>query len=92
MSFSQDVKRELCAVPVERDCDALGECYGILLFANLFRQNGIRIITGNKDIVGRVKLLFFRAFDLQIEPRRGAREGRYVFELTKKSQIRRPHG
>ncbi len=89
MSFSQDVKRELCAVPVERDCDALGECYGILLFANLFRQNGIRIITGNKDIVGRVKLLFFRAFDLQIEPRRGAREGRYVFELTKKSQIRR---
>ncbi len=56
MSFSQEVKRELCAVPVERDCDALGECYGVLLFANLFRQNGIRIITGNDDIAGRVEL------------------------------------
>lgn len=87
MSFSQEVKRELCAVPVERDCDALGECYGVLLFANLFRQNGIRIITGNDDIAGRVELLFRRAFGLQIKPRRGAREGRYVFEITKKQQI-----
>ena len=89
MSFSQEVKRELCAVPVEQDCDALGECYGILLFANLFRQNGIRVITGNDDIAGRVAFLFQRAFGLQIEPRRGTQEGRYVFEITKKSQIQK---
>lgn len=89
MSFSQEVKKELCAVPIEQSCDALGECYGILLFANLFRQNGIRVITENDDIAGRIALLFQRAFGLQIEPRRGAREGRYVFEITKKVQIQK---
>ena len=89
MSFSQEVKRELCAVPVEQTCDALSECYGILLFANLFRQNGIRIITGNTDLAERAARLFLCAFDLQVLPRRGAREERYVFEITKKSQIHR---
>ena len=76
-------------MPIEQSCDALGECYGILLFANLFRQNGIRVITENDDIAGRIALLFQRAFGLQIEPRRGAREGRYVFEITKKVQIQK---
>ena len=83
MSFSQEVKRELCAVEIEQDCDALGECYGILLFANLFRQNGVRVITGNEEFARRVERLFFRAFGLQVEARRGAKEGRYVIEVTK---------
>jgi DNA-binding protein WhiA len=89
LSFSQDVKRELCAVGIDKDCDALGEVYGVLLFANLFRQNGIRVITGNGDFAARVKLLFARAFGLDIEPRKGTDEGRYVFEITKKAQINR---
>lgn len=89
MSFSQDVRHELCAVPVEKDCDALSECYGILLFANLFRQNGIRIITGNADFAERIRLLFSRTFGLQIEPKHGDGKGRFVFEITKKPQIRR---
>lgn len=87
MSFSQEVKRELCAVEIEQDCDALGECYGILLFANLFRQNGVRVITGNEEFARRVEHLFFRAFGLQVEARRGAKEGRYVIEVTKKQQL-----
>ena len=89
MSFSQDVKRELCAVPVEKGCDAVAESYGILLFANQFRRNGIRIITGNADLAARVTMLFQRAFDLPVEPRRGAREGRYVFEIAERPQIHR---
>ena len=89
MSFSQEVKHELCAVPVEKDCDAVAECYGILLFANLFRQNGIRIITGNADFSGRIRMLFQRAFGLGIEPRRGAREGRYVYEIMDKARVHR---
>ncbi|MBE6935337.1 MAG: DNA-binding protein WhiA [Ruminococcaceae bacterium] len=87
MSFSQEVKRELCAVDILEDCDALGECYGILLFANLFRQNGVRVITGNEDLARRVEMLFLRAFGLRVEPRRGSKEGRYVFEITKKQEL-----
>ena len=87
MSFSQEVKRELCAVEILEDCDALGECYGILLFANLFRQNGVRVITGNEDLARRVERLFLRAFGLRVEPRRGSKEGRYVFEITKKQEM-----
>ena len=36
MSFSSDVKAELCRSPVTRACCAVAEAYGVLLYANTF--------------------------------------------------------
>jgi len=70
MSFSQDVKTELCALPMESSCCTRAESYGILLFANVFRADEIRIITQNRAFAERVCALFQRAFGVLLTPER----------------------
>ena len=41
MSFSAQTKTELCAIPVSRDCCAVAEAYGLLLFAHTFSHTEI---------------------------------------------------
>ena len=49
MSFSSDVKTELCAVPVrERHC-ATAECYGALLYCNTFTQREVKFVTTSRE-------------------------------------------
>jgi len=67
MSFSFDVKTELCkANPVQRSCCALAECYGILLYCNTFSPREIRIITGNDSFAARLVKLFKKAFGIAL--------------------------
>ena len=67
MSFSSDVKAELCRSPVTRACCAVAEAYGVLLYANTFTQREIRIITGSADFARRVPRLMRRAFGLDFD-------------------------
>ena len=62
MSFSSNVKRELCRPPLGRHCCAVAEAYGILLFANTFSPSLIRIVTECEDLAARLPRLFKRAF------------------------------
>ncbi|MBE6954102.1 MAG: DNA-binding protein WhiA [Ruminococcaceae bacterium] len=57
MSFSADLKTELCKVPIPKSCCALAELYGILLFASVFSAHEIRIITRNDRLKRRVAQL-----------------------------------
>ena len=45
MSFSAEIKRELCKASLNHKCCVQAEAYGILLFCSSFRRSGIRIVT-----------------------------------------------
>ena len=49
MSFSAEVKGELCRETMQKQCCAQAEAYGVLLYCNTFSSREIRIITENTD-------------------------------------------
>lgn len=67
MSFSADVKNELCRPEVERGCCALGEALGVLLFANTFTAEEIRIVTESGNFAQRLPQLFRRAMGVTFD-------------------------
>ena len=67
MSFSAEVKNELCRSEVERGCCALGEALGVLLFANTFTAEEIRIVTESVDFAQRLPKLFRRSFGVTFD-------------------------
>ena len=67
MSFSYDTKNELCRLPVQRQCCARAEAYGILLYCNTFSSREVRIITENPQFAGRIPKLFHKAFGLKFD-------------------------
>lgn len=49
MSFSQDVKTELCGVKPSGCCNK-AECYGILLFNRMFSYNSMSLLTESEEV------------------------------------------
>lgn len=88
MSFSSNVKSELCRASLSRSCCARSEAYGALLYANTFSFREIKIITGSAEFAARLPKLFRRAFGLSFdsaaEPSGG---GRAVFSVTSPEKI-----
>ena len=64
MSFSNGVKAELCRSAIGRNCCAVAESYGLLLYCNTFSAREIRIITESRALAQRLPKLFKRAFNL----------------------------
>jgi DNA-binding protein WhiA len=62
MSYSADVKAELCRLPLHKKCCQAAEIYGILLFCNTFSKDEVRIVTESRPFVQRTEKLFHRAF------------------------------
>ena len=52
MSFANDVKNELCRVPLSRHCCAVAEAYGVLLYCHTFTTREIRIVTASPSPSG----------------------------------------
>ena len=52
MSFSSNVKAELCKDSMGRKSCAVAESYGVLLYCNTFTSAEIRIITESRDFAG----------------------------------------
>ena len=67
MSFSSDVKNELCRDFPGKRCCAVAEAYGILLYANSFTPGLIRIITESDTLCQRLPKLFKKAFGLSFD-------------------------
>ena len=55
MSFSSDVKKELCAIGCENDCCQRAEAYGILYFGRAFSKNEISIMTDYDFVAQKYK-------------------------------------
>ena len=62
MSFSSNVKQELCRQPLTRRSAAVAELYGVLLYCNTFTPSAIRIVTESADFAARLPKLLKKAF------------------------------
>ena len=81
MSFSADVKQELCRAPMSRKCCAQAEAYGILLYCNTFSSGEIRIITESDALAQRLPSLFKKAFQVSFD-RLPDGEGKHIFLIN----------
>ncbi len=81
MSFSADVKQELCRAPLSRKCCVQAEAYGILLYCNTFTSSEIRIITENEALAQRLPVLFKKAFHITFD-RLPDGEGKHIFVIN----------
>lgn len=88
MSFSSEIKTELCRLPLARECCARAEAYGVLLFCHTFGAQEIRIITANEAFAQRLPKLFRRAFSLSFDsvPPEDAR-GKRTFLISDPEKI-----
>lgn len=88
MSFSSEAKAELCQQKTDRRCDAVAECYGVLMYCNTFAPGEIRIITASDAFAARLPRLFRRAFSLAFDtlPPEGA-AGKKTFTVTARDKI-----
>ena len=88
VSFSGNAKAEICRVAVSKNCCALAECFGVLLFCNSFGTDGIRIITESREFAELLPKLFKKAFSLNFdvlpEPDTA---GKRVFQITDPAKI-----
>lgn len=90
MSFSYNVKSELCRISDDRCC-GLAECYGILLYCNTFSPMGIRIVTEHSEFAGRITKLFKKTFGLTFDeaPEGEPENGKYVFCIENKEKLQK---
>ena len=86
MSFSADVKQELCRAPMSRKCCAQAEAYGILLYCNTFTANEVRIITESDALAQRLPGLFKKAFQLTFD-RLPDGEGKHIFLIREPEKL-----
>lgn len=89
MSFSSDVKQELCKLNFNRKCCAQAEAYGILLFCNTFNSRQIRIITESPWLKERLPVLFRKAFHLAFDavPEMEEGKGSFLIESPEKLEL-----
>ena len=82
MSFSAQTKTELCAIPVSRDCCAVAEAYGLLLFAHTFSHTEIAVVTANEALAKRVPPLLTRAFSASVQSQEKGAGGRVTLKIA----------
>lgn len=91
MSFSGDVKNELCRQGVSRLCCARAEAYGVLLCCSTFTAREVRIVTENADFAPRLPRLFRRAFGVEFdrlpEDETGQEGRKFVFQITGEDKL-----
>ena len=90
MSFSGNVKSELCRSEVEKNCCALAEAMGTLLFANTFAPDCIRIVTESQDFGIRLPRLFRKGLGVSFDslPEQNA-AGKLIYQITEPEKINR---
>ena len=88
MSFSSDVKSELCRHAVGKRCCAVAESYGALMYCNTFRPNEIKFVTASREFASRLPKLFKKAFNVEFDRiSDGGEGGKGVLQITERSKI-----
>ena len=88
ISFSANAKAEICRILPNRDCCALAECFGILLFSNSFTADNIKIITESREFALILPKLFKRAFNLNFDIFPSLESpGKLVFQIIDEEKI-----
>jgi len=88
VSFCGNAKAEICRNVPAKQCCALAECFGILLFCNSFRLDGIRIITECREFSQMLPKLFKKAFGLSFDyfPENEV-SGKQIFQIIDRDKI-----
>ena len=88
MSFSGNVKAELCRAGLQRNCCAEAEAYGILLYANTFSASEIKIITGSEEFAQHLPRLWRKAFGFgfDIVPPED-NKGKFIYIINDRAKI-----
>ena len=88
ISFSGSAKAEICRYNPTKNCCALAECFGILLFCNSFRADGIRIITESREFAQVLPKLFKKAFGVAFDTEPEAEcVGKLIFQISDEDKI-----
>ena len=87
MSFSSDVKAELCRTALSRRCCAQAEAYGVLLYCNTFTGGEVRIVTEHDAFAQRLPLLFKKAFKITFD-RLPQGEGKHIFSIQDPKKLK----
>lgn len=88
MSFSGQVKEELCRRVPAKKCCLLAECYGILLFCNSWTGREVRIVTESDAFARRLPILFRKAFHMDFDKRPQPGEGgKRVFVISQSAKF-----
>lgn len=87
MSFSGEVKNELCRVAPSRACCARAEAYGVLLCCNTFTAQEIRIITESESFAQRLPKLFLKAFDMEFDRMPSEEEQKFIFQIVDEEKL-----
>ena len=82
MSFSANVKAEICRGLPQKRCCALAQCFGVLLFCNSFSTDNIRITTECKEFASILPKIFRKAFDMEFDVLPDEDSGKQTFQLT----------
>ena len=88
VSFAGGAKEELCRTVPHKMCCATAECFGILLFANCFSREQIRIVTESREFAWHLPQVFDRAFGFVFDsfPSLEA-PGKLIFQITDPQKI-----
>ena len=87
-SFSARAKAEICRNIPQKNCCALAQCFGILLFCNSFAYDGIRIITESREFAQTLPKLFKKAFALEFDSlpdQEGS--GKLIFQISDRNSV-----
>lgn len=88
LSFSGGAKAEICKASVQKNCCAVAQCFGILLFCNSFGSEGIRIITESREFAQLIPKLFRKAFSVSFDSVPDFNQpGKLIFTITDRDKI-----
>ena len=87
MSFSSEVKAELCRHELNHRCCARAEAYGVLLYAHSFSVSEIRIVTESEDFAARLPRLFQKAFGVSFDALPEGESEKNVFRITEEKKL-----
>lgn len=89
MTFSYEVKNELCRTEIGKRPQAAAECCGALLFCNRFARDEIRFLTGSDAFAARLPKLFLKGFGVSFdEVARRSDGGKRTFLMRRTESIR----
>ena len=83
LSFSGSAKEEICRDLPSKRCCCQAMVYGILLFANTFNSETVRIVTESREFAFLLPKLFWKAFRMEFDEFPSvAAPGKLVFQIT----------
>ena len=88
VSFSAGVKAEICKIVPQKNCCALAEAFGVLLYCNTFHSDLVKIVTESRDFAYMLPKLFRRAFGFDFDEFPSlASPGKLVFQITDREKL-----